>query len=462
MANVLTLDGLRGGRKGRKNWERICRLGPKTQAEREHCEDARFGAVDSYAAGGPPPVGTPFDFQKVEGKMGTKRSQLFTWTTKVHSPSWSVPAVGTCPAVCGIDKPRDLRDPSKIPMKCVGCYAFNSGKYGTTGVQQAMHRRWGWFDSEPTEDVVVDRLVEAIKVSGREVCKHKSVTAKQPWALKTSEKGKRTWAREDHVDCTKNIHGTPTLFRIFDSGDFHNARAVRIWRKVAERMKHTRFWAPTTAWVKYGVSSETEMGRELASLAKLKNVALKPSGLLLDKPAVHVKVDSVVAQGTTVVSWESERREVPCPWAPGTKKTTEKCTRSFKTLPFATTMSGKPVAFDPDDDTTRPDRIKIGGVPHYLCKGDCAKCQRCWEKDSKVAYVQHGPSVQDRDRLLRRTKEMLDYMDLLFPQYKDVGPHGSGAVHPAARFLTSPKFLRSLKAEATKRAANKAAKGRSR
>lgn len=417
-----------------------------TKRRRRGRDPLDLGSVTSFA------VTDKYASERREGKMGPHRSQMFTWTTKVHAPSWSMPAVGTCPGVCGVEKkaPRDIKH---IPRKCLGCYAFNSGKYGTPGVLQATHRRWGWFDAEP-EAKVVDRLVEAIKESGRETCRHQPATSRTPWAVvrkKDEETGKvrQRWSREDPLKCRKDTHGMPERFRIFDAGDFHNARAVRIWRQVAGRLPRVRFWAPTTAWVHHGVAGEGDLAKELAKLSRMPNVALKPSGMMLDEPAVKVNLGGAKATGTTVVSWRKEKREVACPWRG--RPSTKRCERTVRVLPAATTLDGRPVVFDPDDDASRPEKILIKGKEHYLCKGDCAKCQRCWEKDVRVTYVQHGPDARSKEQQLKRGASMLKYLELTFPQHKDIGPEGSMA-HPAHRFLTSREFLDPYEAEQRKRA----------
>lgn len=431
------------------DWGCICDT-PRTTHEQSVC--SVLGAVDTYAAQGPPPKGTPYAFQRVEGKMGPRRSQMFTWTTKVHAPSWSLPAVGTCPSVCDPSK-RKASTPRKVPGKCLGCYAFKAGKYGTPGVEQAMHRRWGWFDSRSEDDVVED-MVKAIRVAGREMCKRKKATKTQPWVRSISDKGKITWSREDPVYCEKDSNGTPNYFRIFDSGDFHDARAVRIWQKIANRFKRTKFWAPTTAWIR---NDDKELQHELGILARMKNVILKPSGLLLDTAAVKVNIGGTDTYGTTVLNWKRVKGKADCPWEG--KRTRAKCDKNLKMLPGAKTLKGDPVVYDPDDDATLPERILVRGEEHYLCRGDCAKCRRCWEKGARVAYVQHGPAVSDKKKALKRARTRDEYLDILYPQSKDIGPEGA-THHPATRYLGSRMLLDPLEAERKKRAETAARKER--
>ena len=438
-------------KKDQKDWGKVCKLDRDklSTEERDECarlDSASFGAVDTFAVQGPPPPGTPYDFQKRGKAMGPSKSQMFTYTTKVHAPSWSVPAVGTCPSVCDIKKGKVRKS---APKKCLACYAFENAKYGTVDVQQATHRRYGWFDKTDEATVVKD-LVKSIKVAGREVCQTRKATKNTPWTDVGEKKPKLV--REDPTECDLDPSGRPTRFRIFDSGDFHDARAVRIWRKVAKQVPGTKFWAPTTAWIRKGDSA---MMKELALLAKMKNVALKPSGLKLDTPAPAINIKGVPTAGTTVVSWKAEKHEVACPWTG--KRTRKQCMRSMKVLPGAKTLKGGKVIYDPLDDTTLPKQILIKDVKHYLCKGDCAKCQRCWEKDAKVAYVQHGPDVKDRDKQAKRAKSQKKYVSLMYPQLLDRGPRGA-MEHPATNFLVSKEFVTRLGTDRYKKAKSRAKK----
>ena len=408
--------------KKRKNWESACRM-PTSAKMLKECGKRGFlpegfgglddlGAVDSYAA----PESGPLQRKKATAKMGPTRSQLLTW-----------------PAVCGPDKAA-TRKIENIPKKCLGCYAFRSGRYETKEVENAQHRRWDWFDRQPEKEVV-EGLVAAIKISGVDKCTYGRAKKSDPWTCKTNKRGKKVCSREDPVSCKTTVSGMPTHFRLFDSGDFHDARAVRIWRAVARKFPRVKFWAPTTAWVKKGLPGEKELHTELGRLAKMKNVTLRPSALRLDKPAPNVTLGGRKLAGSGIVSWEAEKAVSRCPWED--KPTKEKCKRSLRRIPGATTLSGKPVIYDPDDDASRPERIRVRGKIHRLCPGDCAKCWACWNKRERVVYVQHGPDAKQKEKMLARGRSMLEYMKLLFPQYGDIGPEG--AEHPAQRFLRARK-----------------------
>jgi len=83
---------------------------------------------------------------------------------------------------------------------------------------------------------------------------------------------------------------------------------------------------------------------------------------------------------------------------------------------------GQPILFDPSDDTTRPTTVYIKGIKHAICQGDCAKCRLCWNKNTRMAYLQHGPSVTTEESALKRYKSMKAYLRTQFPQRKDIGP----------------------------------------
>jgi len=373
-----------------------------------------LGAVDTYAVSEEGQISRKPSNQP----MGPTRSQLFTWTTKVHAPSWSLPAVGTCPAVC---KPyvKELESGSPdaleravaaIPEKCRGCYAFASGKYGTDSVRRAQHRRWSWFDSTPDAEVV-DALVSAIQVGGKDTCRIGKVTSETPW---------RGGTRRDRVDCSHSASAMPSHLRLFDSGDFHNARAVRIWTQVARRLPHGKFWAPTTAW---SSQDHPEIRKALEHLAALPNVAVKPSALSLDEPPPTLPIGTGKAAGTTVLSWKRVKRLTNnCPWTRRSLRRTQACERKLREITNATDGSGNPIRYDPDDDTTLPRTAYIDGVKHAICRGDCAKCQLCWNKGTRIAYLRHGPKVEAGKISAARQRALHRYVTSRFPQFEDRGP----------------------------------------
>ena len=114
--------------------------------------------------------------------------------------------------------------------------------------------------------------------------------------------------------------------RVFESGDFENIRAIKIWTRIAEKCPNKRFWIPTRTWHK------TEFLPFLQKLNKLPNVVVRPSSLNFDKKAPRVKG---LAAGT--MAYKNEN----CP------------------------------------------------ENYFDCKGDCEKCGVCWNKSIKVAYHYH-------------------------------------------------------------------------
>lgn len=295
-------------------------------------------------------------------------SPLFTSTSKLKAPSWSMPAGPTCPAVrdevekAVINEVRRKKKRTnaefaadlakKVPHKCLACYAMG-GRYRNVETQNAQMRRWEWFESTPDKEVE-DTLVDAIEHAGREWCDQKT------------------------LKCTYLANETPRNFRLFDSGDFSSARDVKIWRNVMKRMPHVRFWAPTTAWGESCNPARAEdrkaMHAELKKMQKLPNVVVRPSAFTVDAPAPVLKG---YGAGSAVVEPKDEN---------GVEK------------PIIKKKDGDYVKVcDPTDKTKC--------VEHFVCPGDCMKCgYRCWGKKGPVAYMRHGSKPEEAhiDNILAR------------------------------------------------------------
>lgn len=437
---------------------------PKALSGVDNMGDEPLGNVDTWTVKADPKtskVGS--ERKKSNEKMGKERSQMLTWTSKVRAPSWSLPAIGTCPSACGFKK---IRSPKDIPKKCVGCYAFAAGNYRNPEVKMALNRRWAWFDHTPDEEVI-DTLVKALSEAGDDECSWKHADPDDRWKCRIRKRGKndqKICERKDEVTCKRSPKATPHLVRLFDSGDFHDARAVRIWRKVAQRMPSTKFWAPTTAWVKLDKMEDPAEAAafkvELRELAKMSNVAVKPSSEEFNKPAPRVDIGyHEEITGTAILTWRPVTIETSrCPWENEDQKVSS-CTRTIRQFTKATDENGDPIRYDENDDTSYPTYAYLDGVKHWVCPGDCSKCRMCWSKKSRVAYIQHGPDVENPEKELIRRGEIHSYLSSYFPQYIDIGPYGaSGTEHPALVYLGDPETTRRLEEADVKRRATHARK----
>lgn len=278
------------------------------------------------------------------GEWKKKGAPLFTGTSKTRCPSWSLPAGSSCPAV-NMPIKRILTDASakemsneklvdqlvkEIPSKCLACYATGA-RYAYGEVQRAQHRRMTWFE-DTSDSEVIRTLSNAIKKAGKETCSKRS---------------------DGEWHCTFEPGKPPEYFRLFDSGDFNSARDVRVWYEIAKRNPNVKFWAPTTAYAACAKTPEekkkvADIVTELKKFNKLPNVIVRPSGLLVDKPAPQVPG-----------------------LAPGATVTKEK------------TGSGR--------------WTNIDGVKHWVCPGDCTKCRHCWTKKTPVTYPLHTEKVDPKN-----------------------------------------------------------------
>jgi len=348
-----------------------------------------------------------------EGKPWTKYgSPLLTSTVKLRAPSWSLRAGSSCPIITFnlVDALNDLKktNPSdmtdsevveylkeKVPDKCWACYA-KGGNYRNIETKQSQTRRFTWFENTP-EDRVVDTLVDAISVAGKETCDHRT------------------------KKCTYEADVTPEHFRLFDSGDFHNARAARIWRKVAERMPQVKFWAPTTAWAANcnDEGNQTERDnimKELRKMAKLPNTTIKLSATQINQPAPIFKVGNRKFPGSTVAELPHKKKKGVVTWETSSAD-------GNVVIPEGT-------RYHENADDKPPMYVNIRGKKHYVCPGDCTICRYCWKRPKEgkeatpVVYLRHGdrPSAKGLIELVRRTTEEPKHKEVAQALKRDIAP----------------------------------------
>lgn len=205
--------------------------------------------------------------------------QLLSWTSKMNTPSWSIPAGspqigGACPgAVAGqtIVPESALRAAARHVNRGLGraadepvnlaqcicnfCYA-TGGQYSTGQVQFAQILRFLWArqairfptfapDGSPST-AFVETMVYAInaadyKLAGGTVTGEGAEAAQE---LPPEPTGRR-------------------FFRIHDSGDFFEAEYLRQWKAVADRLPDITFWAPSRIWATdWGTRAVNEINRD--------------------------------------------------------------------------------------------------------------------------------------------------------------------------------------------------------
>jgi hypothetical protein len=333
------------------------------------------------------------------GWSARKGSPIFTNTSKVRAPSWSLEAGRTCPAVAfpirtmveelkqtGLPKTNEelaKRISSEIPSKCLACYA-TGGNYMYDSGKVAQARRLEWWDKTP-DDELVATMVDAIKHAGNTTCKIAAGDYTSTW------KPKGNYSEIPGTKgCVFEPMTQPKYFRLFDSSDLHNGRTARLWRRIITEVNKgptkTKFWIPTTAHkARCGDAQQSadqaEIIRELKLLAKNPYVMVRASADIVNQAAPR----PFGHPGASV----SDKPEI----YPVYKENEE----STKYGTF------KPQFVNLDDEKGKP-------VKHWVCPGDCSVCRMCWNKTRPVVYPLHTKSVTEKNaiHMLARTFSATD------------------------------------------------------
>lgn len=172
---------------------------------------------------------------------------LFTTNTKTGCPSWSI-SNRSCTGAKGCNI-------------CKECYG-KKGRFGIDSVQNAMNKRYEWFENTK-ENEIVDTILAEIEFFGEE------------------------------------------YFRVHVNGDFKNVRSIRIWEKICKKLPNVKFWFPTKA---YRVKT---MLPYIQNLNKLPNVVVRPSSADFDVPAPNIKG---LAKGATAYKEKkAQKGHFECP-----------------------------------------------------------------------------------------------------------------------------------------------------
>lgn len=187
-------------------------------------------------------------------------------TALFQIPSWSIPAMTTCPGKVA----------TALDDICSGCLAFGeSTKVSATG---KVAKRGGRYAIEDVKAAQMARFV---------------------W---TAQSMKTQAGRDAWVDLmTRTIRAmtaTVKLYRIHDSGDFFSPVYVGMWRKVVRALPDVQFWASTRSYHGRAAGDGTLLGMAVRGLRSEPNVAVRFSGLKVNGP---VPTDDPV-YGTTVVT----------------------------------------------------------------------------------------------------------------------------------------------------------------
>jgi hypothetical protein len=163
---------------------------------------------------------------------------LLSKTSKMPCASWSIPAGKTCPG-----SKKSLAELGTENHICAVCYA-RKNLYTWPGVQNAQAERLKF-------------LTDSLKKDGGKEWIEAMVAA---------------------IKKTRNPY-----FRVHDSGDLFSKEYIQAWIKVCKQLPKVKFWFPTKEWVR------REQLPHLRRLAKLKNVVVRPSGMMIDGDAPVIK-----------------------------------------------------------------------------------------------------------------------------------------------------------------------------
>jgi hypothetical protein len=231
------------------------------------------------AQGQPEPVG-PGPAWNPTTDASIKKFKLLSWTSKMNTPSWSLPAGalvlgGACPGALGgqsvvgdtalagaaklvnlgLDRPADAKV-NVANAICQHCYA-TGGQYSTSNVQYAQILRYLW-----TRQAINQRVPDPVTgdPEGSSVFIETMV-----YAIQNANYRLDGGQRDEEDETTTPLAGPgdkPTkpkeplppepsrrrFFRLHDSGDFFSPEYLRQWKQIANRLPDITFWAPSRSW----------------------------------------------------------------------------------------------------------------------------------------------------------------------------------------------------------------------
>lgn len=157
---------------------------------------------------------------------------LFTWTSKMACPSFSLPAGppaarGTCPAsvkkdVIADGSYRQFHPGLNGSYVCETCYAGKNNYLQYKNISIGQMARYFWTVRALKRGTFVVDMTRAIS------------------ALSSDRK---------YRDLLASINVSTDYFRIHDSGEFFDPEYYLAWCDVADNLPDVKFWAPTRLWV---------------------------------------------------------------------------------------------------------------------------------------------------------------------------------------------------------------------
>lgn len=202
-----------------------------------------------------------FRYQTAEGKPRKfGQTTLFTWTSKMSCPSFSIPAGptrqgGTCPASTreAIEKEGSYTAYS-VPLKqtpegqafiCDVCYAGKGRYLMYKAMSLGQTAKLRWVERTLRDGSFVRKMSEAL--------------------------GALLDPAVEELLLSQLVSNQ--YFRIHDSGDFFSPDYYKAWVEVCRNLKDIHFWAPTRMWV------YEKWRRVFSNYPPPPNLALRPSAL---------------------------------------------------------------------------------------------------------------------------------------------------------------------------------------
>lgn len=236
---------------------------------------------------------------------------LFTQTTKMSCPSFSLPAGpfeigGTCALATHAPN-----GPGAEELRiCSNCYALK-GNYIQVEVMIGQLFRLAWvrqlLDADPSGDAFAQQMTAAMTVLANQGPTDSSLRERSGLEYGVVRSGKLTYGEgrfarvlPPHLllsgaSSQQGLDALPDgtiagYFRGHDSGDFtvltgqRSVGYIRGWQQVVQAFPHVHFWFPTRLWK----ISSGAVRNALDNLATEPNLALRPSALYVnDQPPVQ-------------------------------------------------------------------------------------------------------------------------------------------------------------------------------
>ncbi|GAF79866.1 unnamed protein product, partial [marine sediment metagenome] len=316
-----------------------------------------------------------------EGKV--KQFKLLSWTSKMGTPSFSLPAGtpgqgGACPGATGgqsivpISKLRPAAESVSRIIKrpvvldqaiCEYCYA-EGGRYGSGQLQYGQVARFIWTrHATRTEEATFTEFVPVMD-----------------WAVKNanylleggpvgSGKDKKTYLPErlllrDMPPGYEHLNGTRAkFFRLHDSGDAYSENYIRGWKRVADLNPDVIFWAPSRMWALNNGRAWINKHNRVPA-----NLVMRPSAYMIDTPPPPLPGNNPGWAAGTVV-WTDIAKPKGGPM-----------------------LSGKGTPYDWDCQTYLVEKKEEKGAETKSCRNALAPdgkigCRACWVHGSAAPQL---------------------------------------------------------------------------